>query len=148
MKRYLAFITFLVGGFLAGQALAQETDTTEVLGFDDIEEEAPPAAGIASWIDMIHISGRFDLNLEVESPAKEGDVRESRFRNYHKFLFLKVTPNDRLTLEAEVLDLSYYEVKYQLPNGLSVNFGKIWVPFGATPFHHHYGGRQGDPFQG
>ena len=71
-----------------------------------------------------------------------------RFRNYHRFLFLNASPTEKLTLDAEVIDLTYYEIKYALNANYAVRFGKIWVPFGATPFHHYYGGRQGDPFQG
>ena len=126
---------------------AQDADTSGVISFDDIVEEAPerPTGG---WADKIHLSGRFDLNLEATNPLVEDAETESQFRNYHRFVFLKVTPSDRVTLDAEIIDLTYYEIKYQLTNRFEAKLGKIWVPFGATPFHHYYGGRQGDPFQG
>ncbi len=132
---------------LIGAPFAQ-VDSTEVITFDDVEDEAPGVATQSGWTDMIHVSGRFDVVLEVQNPMGEADVEEARLRNYHKFLFLKVTPNDRLTLDAEVLDLSYYELTYEFAAGYRVHAGKIWVPFGATPFHHYYGGAQGDPFEG
>jgi len=44
--------------------------------------------------------------------------------------------------------LSYYEIGYKFDSGLNLRAGKIWVPFGATPFHHYYGAVQGDPFDG
>lgn len=97
---------------------------------------------------MVHLSGRFDLNVEFTNPALDSGVRQGELKNYHKFLFLKVTPNDRITLDAEILDLSYYEIRYRFDKGIELAFGKIWVPFGASPFHHYYGARQGDPFQG
>lgn len=140
--------SFLIGVIVVGHVFAQEADTTDVFGFDDIEEEAPSTISAASWTDMIHLSGRFDVVMEVQSPMEDGDVRQSRFRNYHKFLFLKVTADDGFILDAEVLDLSYYEIKYKFTKAYSVRAGKIWVPFGATPFHHYYGGAQGDPFEG
>lgn len=147
LRFWLCLAALLIGG---GGVQAQ--DSTEVeLGFDDLETEAPaPAAAVASWVDRIHISGRFDLNLEYENLAGTdyGGAATGRFRNYHRFLFLNVTPTDKLTLDAEVLDLSYYEIKYALGGNYALRFGKIWVPFGATPFHHYYGGLQGDPFQG
>ncbi|NND72090.1 MAG: hypothetical protein HKN43_10970 [Rhodothermales bacterium] len=145
------FLLLIVAVSIVGihSAVAQDTDTADVfIGFDDIEEEAPPAVSHSGgWTDMIHISGRFDLNLEVTNPSKEFQ-RTSQFRNYHKFIFLNVKPDDRIALEAEILDLSYYEIKYRVWREFELRFGKIWVPFGATPFHHYYGGIQGDPFQG
>ena len=129
-------------------AQVEEDSTAIEIGFDDIEDEPPPASSSAGWFDMMHISGRFDLNLEVENPVEEGASRDRRFRNYHRFLFLKVTPTDKLTLDAEVLDLTYYEMAYKIANRWTIRAGKIWVPFGSTPFHHYYGGRQGDPFDG
>ncbi len=139
--------TVLLSSVLIGPSFAQ-VDSTEVITFDEVGDEAPGINTQSSWTDMIHVSGRFDVVMEVENPTKEADVQEARVRNYHKFLFLKVTPTDRITLDAEVLDLSYYELQYELAEGVSVRAGKIWVPFGATPFHHYYGGAQGDPFDG
>jgi hypothetical protein len=143
-------ICLFVAAFLGfNSADAQDTDTADVfIGFDDIEEEPPAAVSHSGgWTDMVHISGRFDLNLEVSNPNKEIQ-RSSQFRTYHKFLFLNVKPDDRISLEAEILDLSYYEIKYKVWREFELRFGKIWVPFGATPFHHYYGGIQGSPFQG
>ena len=131
----------------AGAQVIEDTTETE-LGFDDIVEEPPAAIQRGGWLDMVHLSGRFDLNIEVDNPQKKGDAQTSQFRNYHKFLFLKVTPTDRLTLDAEVLDLTYYEMTYNISRRIDMRVGKIWVPFGSTPFHHYYGGRQGDPFDG
>ena len=151
MRHLLLFLGLIVWlGTEPLLAIAQvEEDTTAIgLGFDDIEEEPPPAVSSGGWFDMMHISGRFDLNLEIENPVEEGASRDRRFRNYHRFLFLKVTPTEQLTLDAEVLDLTYYEMAYQISDKWSIRAGKIWVPFGATPFHHYYGGRQGDPFDG
>jgi hypothetical protein len=142
----ITLLTLLLG-LSFGSLQAQVADTTEVFGFDEIVEEALPQGG-SDWTDRIHLSGRFDLNLEVLNPMEDDGARSSRFQNYHRFLFLKVTPNDRVTFDAEVLDLSYYELAYSLGGGYSVAIGKIWVPFGATPFHHFYGGVQGDPFTG
>ena len=148
----LRFVLALIGlGLVFGSPLRAQVveDTAAVIGFDEIEEEPPPPSSAPGWVDRINLSGRFDLNLELENPTKDDEaLRVARFRNYHRFVFLKVTATDRLTLDAEVLDLSYYEIKYELPAGFEVYFGKIWVPFGATPFHHYYGGRQGDPFTG
>lgn len=140
-------LSILFSAFLVGSSFAQ-VDSTAVISFDDIEDEAPSGVAHSGWTDMVHISGRFDVVLEVENPTKETDVQEARLRNYHKFLFLKVKPNDQVSLEAEVLDLSYYEVQYEFAEGYRLKVGKIWVPFGATPFHHYYGGAQGDPFDG
>ena len=125
-------------------------DTTEVIGFDDILDEPLPEAapGLSGWLSMVHLSGRFDINYEIENPANSRSGQTQRLRNYHKFLFLKVTPTDRITLDAEVLDLTYYEIAYELTSRFSLRAGRIWVPFGATPFHHYYGGVQGDPFNG
>jgi hypothetical protein len=97
---------------------------------------------------MVRLSGRFDVNFEVLNPTMSEALQQRQIRNYHKFLFLKVTPTNRLTLDAEVLDLSYYEMGYRLADRWTLRAGKIWVPFGATPFHHYYGGVQGDPFTG
>ena len=124
-------------------------DTTAIeMGFDDIEEEPVPENNAEGWFNLVHISGRFDLNFEIENPVEEGASRDRRFRNYHKFLFLKVTPSEQITLDAEVLDLTYYEMAYQVTDSWKFRAGRIWVPFGSTPFHHYYGGRQGDPFDG
>ncbi len=143
----LPFLFFLGIPVVVAQVVG---DTTEVImGFDDVEEAPPPAASAGGGIgDLIHLSGRFDLNFEVENPVEEGATRDKRFRNYHKFVFLKVTPTDQLTLDAEILDLHYYEMAYAFSDDFTFRAGKIWVPFGATPFHHYYGGRQGDPFAG
>lgn len=136
--------------FLVSTVNAQVTeDSTDVFSFDDIEEEPAPAAReLTGWLSMVHLSGRFDLNFEMQNPMEDGDLQTKRLRNYHKFLFLKVTPTDKLTLDAEVLDLSYYEMAYAVSPKVSIRAGKIWVPFGATPFHHYYGASQGDPFDG
>jgi hypothetical protein len=142
------FATTLFAFALAGTALAQVTDTTEVFGFDEIIEEPPPSQSGGNWADRVHLSGRFDLNLEVLNPLEDADVRTSQFQNYHRFLFLKVRADDRVTFDAEVLDMSFYELAYEIGAGYQVVIGKIWVPFGATPFHHFYGGVQGDPFTG
>ncbi len=139
---YALTLAFLLA-FLVAPVSAQE----EEIGFDDVEEDAPVKGDFPSWVDTIHMAGRFDLNLEVLNPGQE-DVQANRFRNYHKFLFLKVTPDDRFSLDAEILDLSYYELKAKLPADFTFSAGKIWVPFGATPFHHYYGAAQGDPFTG
>ncbi len=128
--------------------VVEDTSAVE-LGFDDIEEEPPaPTTSLGGWLDMVNINGRFDVNFELENPMGDDDLQQKRIRNYHKFLFLKVTPTDKLTLDAEVLDLSYYEMAYEVTSRWHVRAGKIWVPFGATPFHHYYGGIQGDPFTG
>ena len=146
--RLTALLSLMV--LLITPAKAQDVDTTEVsFGFDDVVEEPPPPASTSGgWTDYINVSGRFDVNLEVNNPAKTDDRRTSQIRTYHKFLFLNITPSEKVSLDAEVLDLSYYEVKYELPHGYEIKAGKIWVPFGATPFHHYYGASQGDPFQG
>lgn len=148
--RYLPGIALAAAAalLLTASAAAQDVDSSDVgMSFDDIVDEPPPQAG-GGLADKIHISGRFDLNYEATNPLVEDAESSSQFRNYHKFVFLKVTPNDKVTLDAEILDLSYYEIKYQLTNRFEAKLGKIWVPFGATPFHHYYGGRQGDPFTG
>ena len=146
----LLFLTCLVVIFPSTSFAQVEEDTTAIeLGFDDVEEEAPvERMSGGGWFDMMHISGRFDLNFEIENPVEDNAPTDHRFRNYHKFLFLKVTPTESLTLDAEILDLSYYEMAYNVTPRITLRAGKIWVPFGATPFHHYYGGRQGDPFSG
>ena len=141
--RYLVALLFLTA-FMVQPAFAQE----EEMGFDDVVEEEASAGAFPSWVDDIHLTGRFDLNLEVLNPNKGDDLRTNHFRNYHNFLFLKVTPDDKFTLDAEILNLSYYEFKAALPHKVLLTAGKIWVPFGATPFHHYYGSSQGDPFTG
>ena len=138
--RILLFLVFMFS-FLASPALAQEE-----IGFDEVVEETNTNA-FPSWTDKVHLSGRFDLNLEILNPGKDGE-QANRFRNYHKFAFLKVTPSDKISLDAEILGLSYYEIKAVLPMDFTFSAGKIWVPFGATPFHHYYGAAQGDPFTG
>ncbi len=144
MRLFLpALLSLTLVTFLTLPANAQEG---EEIGFDDVVEEAPSHGAFPSWTDNVHLSGRFDLNMEVFAPGK--DAQANRFRNYHKLLFLKVTPDDRFTLDAEIVDLSYYELRTQLPYSLAFTAGKIWVPFGATPFHHYYGAIQGDPFTG
>ena len=155
-KGVLFTLLVMISGILVGPLLIQEAraqiveDTTEVIGFDDVIEEPPVESSqtLSGWLSMVHMSGRFDLNYEIENPALSRSNQTQRLRNYHKFLFLKVTPTDRITLDAEVLDLTYYEMAYALSPRLSLRAGRIWVPFGATPFHHYYGGRQGDPFDG
>ncbi|NNE55102.1 MAG: hypothetical protein HKN32_03705, partial [Flavobacteriales bacterium] len=72
----------------------------------------------------------------------------AQFRTYHKFLILNVSPIENVSFEAEVLDLSYYELIFHVSEKYDVRVGKIWVPFGSSPFHHYYGGIQGDPFSG
>jgi len=139
-----ALLSLLLVTILVLPAQAQEG---EEIGFDDVVEETPMDNTFPSWTDKVHLSGRFDLNMEVFAPGKEG-IQANRFRNYHKFMFLKVTPDDRFTLDAEIIDLSYYELRTELPYDLAFTAGKIWVPFGATPFHHYYGAVQGDPFTG
>jgi hypothetical protein len=141
--RILVALSFLIAITIA-PAFAQE----EEIGFDDVVEEVQEASSVPSWVDKIHFSGRFDLNLEVLNPNKGDELRTNHFRNYHNFLFLKVTPDERFTLDAEILNLSYYEFRAALPYDLQLTAGKIWVPFGATPFHHYYGAVQGDPFTG
>ena len=125
---YALTLAFLLA-FLVAPVSAQE----EEIGFDDVEEDAPVKGDFPSWVDTIHMAGRFDLNLEVLNPGQE-DVQANRFRNYHKFLFLKVTPDDRFSLDAEILDLSYYELKAKLPADFTFSAGKIWVPFGLLLF--------------
>ncbi|MEZ4700409.1 MAG: hypothetical protein R2834_08770 [Rhodothermales bacterium] len=148
LRASLVLFLLLMG---TGGAYAQVVEDTSAVefGFDDIIDEPPPAAtSLGGWLDMVNISGRFDINFEIQNPMKDEDLQQKQIRNYHKFLFLKVTPTDKITLDAEVLDLSYYEIKYDLTSRLNLRAGKIWVPFGATPFHHFYGARQGDPFTG
>lgn len=136
--------TALLLAFFVAPVSAQE----EEIGFDDVVEETATSGAFPSWVDDIHLSGRFDLNLEIFNPGKDNGLQQNRFRNYHKFLFMKVTPSDRLTLDAEILDLSYYEIKAEVGMDFTLSAGKIWVPFGSTPFHHYYGAVQGDPFTG
>lgn len=137
----------------------------EELSFDQVQEAPPtPAATFKHWYDLIHLSGRFDLNYELDNPAIHFQANpelvdettgeplpaadRGKLKNYHHFLFLKATPTEQLTLEAELVDLSYYELKYKVSPSLDVRIGKILVPFGSSPFHHFYGARQGNPFVG
>jgi hypothetical protein len=145
----LVLLLFLVYADPVNAQVVEDTSSVDI-GFDDIAEEtpAPATASKGGWLDMVHISGRFDVNFELLNPLENEALQQQSIRNYHKFLFLKVTPTDRITLDAEVLDLSYYEIAYALNSRFNLRAGKIWVPFGATPFHHYYGGRQGDPFTG
>ncbi len=145
----LVLLLLLVSASRANAQVVEDTSSVE-FGFDDVAEEppAPATTSLGGWLDMVHLSGRFDVNFEMQNPMEDENLRQSSIRNYHKFLFLKVTPTDKITLDAEVLDLSYYEIAYALTSRLNLRAGKIWVPFGATPFHHYYGGRQGDPFTG
>jgi hypothetical protein len=120
-------------------------DDGEEMSFDDVVEEVHHAA--SGWADRVHISGRFDLNLEMENLG--GDRHKAdRFRTYHNFVFLKVDASENLVLEAEIVDRVYYEMKYRVGERLEFKAGRLWVPFGLTPFHHYYGGVQGDPFSG
>lgn len=124
-------------------AAAAEEDGEE-MGFDEVVEEAVSHA-LGGWSERIHLSGRFDINLEAEDM---GSDKGQRFRTYHNFVFLKADVSERLVLEAEIVDRTYYEIKYRFSEWLQLRGGRLWVPFGLTPFHHYYGGVQGDPFTG
>lgn len=134
-------ILLLIGTFFGGTATAQDS---EEIGFEEVEEPARSSTG--DWTDVIHISGRFDLNLEMFNFGDGEDT--DHFRNYHRFIFVKATPSNNLSLSAEIVDQYYYEISYRLGSKMTIKAGKIWVPFGLTPFHHYYGGVQGDPFTG
>jgi hypothetical protein len=120
-------------------------DDGEELGFDEVEEAVHHTA--TSWADRIHLSGRFDINLEMDNIGGRRD-KADRFRTYHNFVFLKVDASQDLVLEAEIVDRVYYEIKYRLNDRAQLTAGRLWVPFGLSPFHHYYGGVQGDPFSG
>lgn len=140
---------------LAADATAP-AEAEEELSFDEVVEPlAPPAANVVHWYDIIHLNGRFDLNYELEqpmhllAPAEEGVAADyGQLKNYHRFVFLKVRPHEKLSVEAEIIDQAFYEIHYRLTPRIDLRGGKIWIPFGASPFHHYYGGRQGNPFQG
>ena len=129
---------------IAFSSLAAADDDGE-LGFDEVEEE--PVRAATSWTDRIHLSGRFDINLEMENIGGDGD-KQDRFRTYHNFIFVKAKLGDQLLVEAEVVDQIYYEISYRHSETTALKAGRIWVPFGLSPFHHYYGGVQGDPFAG
>lgn len=140
----------------------------EELSFDSAALDAPPVAtqptssGIKHWFDLIHLSGRFDLNYELDNPVLHfaptatdpetgmpvPPIDRGKLKNYHHFLFLKATPIERVTLEAELIDLAYYELKYALNDQVTLHAGKVLVPFGSSSFHHYYGARQGSPYIG
>jgi hypothetical protein len=118
-------------------AVAEDEDE---LDFDEIEEA--PVHGSTSWADRIHLWGRFDFNLEMENIGGDGD-KQDRFRTYHNFIFVKAKLSDQLLFEADVVDQIYYEITYRFSDTAQLKTGKIWVPFGLSPFHHYYGGVQG-----
>ena len=139
------WIGLLLVLLLGSTAIVRAQDDEGEMGFDEVEEEAPIAAA-TSWADRVHLSGRFDFNFEADNLG--GGEKNERFRTYHRFIFLKADLGERLLLEAEVVDQVYYEIKYRINQRLGLRVGRVWVPFGLSPFHHYYGGVQGDPFSG
>lgn len=142
--RWTTAMIVTLGLIVGFPTLVHAQEDEEEIGFEDVEE--PEEQGYNAWLEKIHISGRFDLNLEI-TDVGDGQY-EKNFRSYHHFVFLKVTPNEKVTLTAEIVDLIFYEIGYKLGPSAGMRFGKIWVPFGNSPFHHFYGGVQGDPFTG
>ncbi len=145
MSNWVARSLIILAALLITTVNAAEDDEEEEVDFDDVEERAPHT--LKSWSDRIHLSGRFDFNLEMENLGGDG-AKPDRFRTYHHFIFLKADISKKLLLEAELIDQVYYEMTYRLTDGVELKAGKIWVPFGLSPFHHYYGGVQGDPFTG
>ena len=95
-------VMITLGLILGIPTLAHAQEDEDEIGFDDLEEpEKPEPRG---WQERIHISGRFDLNLEM-SNFGDGESLDN-FKNYHHFVFLKATPNEKVTLNAEILDLA------------------------------------------
>ncbi|NNF07019.1 MAG: hypothetical protein HKN21_09685 [Candidatus Eisenbacteria bacterium] len=146
LAAFLFFVAFLFTTMITPPLFAQED---EEMGFDDVEEATVPET--KGWEDIVHISGMFDLNLEMtnlhDSDDSDGEKLDN-FRNYHHFVFLSVTPNEKVRFQADIIDLFFYEMTYKLNSKAEVKAGKIWVPFGNSPYHHFYGGVQGDPFTG
>jgi hypothetical protein len=94
------------------------------------------------------INGRFDVAYELGGFSVdadgEGDPKHS-IKNYHHLIFLSRNRQDEwFSINAEIIDLSFYEVGLKLGDRYQVHFGKIMVPFGADPlFHKSYGGVSG-----
>jgi hypothetical protein len=100
---------------------------------------------------QFRLNGRFDLNYERRNfdtqPFSSGD---DALQSYHHFVFLsRQTQDDPVGFNAELVNLSFWEVNYRLsltgwPGPLWLKAGKLLVPFGSDPlFHQSYGGLVG-----
>ncbi len=92
------------------------------------------------------LNGRFDLAYEVDGFALDNtDDAKNSLRNYHHFIFVsRNRQSEFFSFNAEILDLSFYEVGLKFGEKHQLRFGKVLVPFGADPlFHRSYGGVSG-----
>jgi hypothetical protein len=135
-----------------------ETESETETESDDDSEAEPDAVTSASQYaggiglpGDLRLNGRFDILYERtgynDHPFQSG---KDRFRNFHHFVFLsRDSQDDPVTLNAEIVDLSFYELGYlhhpvDADYRIAVRAGKIMIPFGREPnWHNQYGGKAG-----
>lgn len=112
----------------------------------DLEQESQPAPvinSVTSAMNKFSFMGRVDLTTETSNPDRP-KARENHLDNNHFLIFLKAKASPKVNFMGEIVKQSFYFVDYMARPDLSVEFGKIIVPFGDTRhFHHFYGGVQG-----
>lgn len=131
-------VTFLLFIVLSGAHAAEQSL--------DLEQEVPAApavSSVSSTINKFSFMGRVDLTTESTNPDRP-KAREHHLDNNHFLFFIKAKASPKVSFMGELVKQSFYFVDYLVRPDLTVEFGKIIVPFGDTRhFHHFYGGVQG-----
>lgn len=112
-------------------------------------DEPVAASGLPALPGGLRVGGKFDV--AYERAGHNGDLRDGQnvLRNYHHFLFLSRQGADPIGFNAELIDLSFYELTARVaprdrPYRFLFRAGKIMVPFGPDPLYHKsYGGLSG-----
>ena len=130
-----------------------EAQEVEEEAEEEAEEEQEDAGYSHRGIELpgdLQLHGMFDVGYERHGYTDDPTDGQHALRNYHHFLFLRrEVRGDPLSLEVELIDLTFYEIGLRLsergdPWQLDIKLGKILVPFGDEPlFHHLYGGQSG-----
>jgi hypothetical protein len=116
----------------------------------DLSKIDTPAAQPPAAHNGLKILGRVDLTAEFAEKNDDATPHDdTRFKNYHFFLFLKAAPSPKVEFLGEFVSQSFYEIAYAPKEFLKLHLGKILVPFGDNSrFHHFYGGIHGYGGQG
>jgi hypothetical protein len=115
----------------------------ESLDLDTIAETTAKPT-IASVVNRFSLMGRVDITSETSAPNEDST---HEMKNNHFLVFLKVNASSKTSFMGQLISDNpnnvFYYVDYRPNTLVSVQFGKILVPFGDTRrFHHIYGGVQ------
>ncbi len=151
------FYTLLIGGFSWANESAETPApiaVEEEFSLDDLDEEpsSQPAkhphhgrgAGGPSAMPKIRVIADFTvesfLGAEPDTILPEQQASQFSFSSNHNFVVLALSKGPNLRFSVEVTDLVYWNLFMKLHPKVSVEFGKIAIPFTPMSFHQIYGG--------